>query len=266
MSLALIAGRGALPGRVAKAQAVAPLICAYEGFMPEGVETDLTFRLETLGSLLVTLGERGVTQVCFAGGLERPAIDPSKIDAETLPLVPLFQAALGQGDDGALRVVVDLFQQTGFEVLGVHQLAPDLLAEGGVYGDHWPDAQMRLNAKVGAAHIAEIGEKDIGQACVIAAGKVLVMEDRLGTDALMQRAASRIKDKEAILFKGPKPQQTRLVDLPTIGPDTIEAAGRAGLKGVVIDAGDVLVLDKARCAELADKYNLVLWARTGEDA
>ena len=266
MSLALVAGRGALPKLVAEAQEVKPLICTYEGLMPEGLQSDMTFRVETLGSFLVTLGEQGVTQVCFAGALERPNIDPSKIDKETLPLVPLFQKALGKGDDGALRVVLELFQQTGFEVLGAHEIAPDLLASGGVYGEHWPDAQMRTNAQTGAAHIADIGEKDIGQACVVAAGKVVVMEDRLGTNALIQRAIPRIKNNDAILFKGPKPQQTRLLDLPTIGPDTIEEAGRAGLKGVVIDAGDVLVLEKARCIELADEHQLVLWARTGEDA
>ena len=266
MSLALIAGQGQLAQAVAEAQKTPPLICAYDGFAPDGVEVDLTFRLETLGSLLVALGERGATEVCFAGGITRPKIDPSKIDAETMPLVPLFQEALGKGDDGALKVVVSLFEKTGFAVRAAHELAPDLLAAGGVYSEAWPDAQMREDAKVGAAHIAQVGPQDIGQACVIAEGKVVVMEDSYGTDALFSRAAPRIAGKEAILFKGPKPQQTRLVDLPTIGPDTIENAGRHGLKGVVIDAGDVLVLNKDRCTALANHHGVVLWARTGDDA
>ena len=100
MSLALIAGRGDLPALVAEAQSVAPVVCAYEGALPTGLAADLVFRLETLGSLLVALGERGVTEVCFAGGLDRPVIDPGKLDAETAPLVPLFEDALSKGDDG----------------------------------------------------------------------------------------------------------------------------------------------------------------------
>ncbi|MGB3244018.1 MAG: UDP-2,3-diacylglucosamine diphosphatase LpxI [Sulfitobacter sp.] len=263
MSLALIAGRGRLASLVAEAQETAPLICAYEGFAPDGLTSDLTFRLETLGSLLVDLGARGITEVCFAGGLERPQIDPAKLDEETAPLLPLFEDALKKGDDGALKVVVDLFEKTGFTVRAAHDLAPHLLAEGGVYSDAWPTAQMRADAELGAAHIAKMGPSDIGQACIIGKGAVMGMEDAAGTDALITRLRPLPKSHEAILFKGPKPEQTRLVDLPTIGPETIDAAGGAGLAGVVIDAGDVLVIDKARCVELANQLGLVLWARTG---
>lgn len=264
MTLALIAGRGDLPKLVADAAADTPLICGYEGVALSGLEAHLTYRLETLGSLLLELGHRGVTQVCFVGGLDRPALDPSKLDAETAPLVPMFMKALQEGDDGALRVVVDLFEKTGFQVLGAHQVAPDLLARGSVYGEHWPDAQMRADAEVAAAHILEMSSKDIGQACVVAAGQVVAMEDVRGTDDMLARLPDGAAAKRAILFKGPKENQTLLVDMPTVGPATMEAAHAAGLAGVVVDAGDVLVLHADRCAELADQLGLVFWGRTGE--
>lgn len=264
MSLALIAGRGHLPAMVAAAQDATPLICAYEGAAPEGIAADVTFRLETLGSLLITLGEHGVTEVCMAGGIDRPQIDPEKLDDETRPLVPLFQEALEKGDDGALRMIVDLFEKTGFTVRAAHDLAPYLLADGGVYGDAWPDAQMRHDAGNAARILAEKGAEDSGQACIMSGGMVRGFEDASGTDALIKRHAPYGKTDRAILFKAPKPQQDRRVDLPTIGPDTIEAAGRAGMAGVVVDAGDVLVLDKERCVALSNHYGLVLWARTGE--
>ena len=118
MTLALIAGRGRLPAVVAGAQDVAPLVCGYEGMLPDALAVDLTFRLETLGTLLVQLGERGITQVCFCGGIDRPALDPTKLDSETMALVPLFQKALAAGDNGALQVLKDIFEQTGFTVVG----------------------------------------------------------------------------------------------------------------------------------------------------
>ncbi|MBD3663120.1 LpxI family protein [Sulfitobacter aestuariivivens] len=263
MSLALIAGRGQLPALVAASQQTKPLICAYEDHLPEGLEVDLTFRLETLGTLLVHLGQRGITEVCMAGGISRPEIDASKLDEETAPLVPLFQEALAKGDDGALRVVVDLFEKTGFAVRGAHDLAPHLLAEGGVYSDQWPTARTRSDAQAGAEHIAAIGPQDIGQACIVVNGAVVAMEDSTGTDALINSRAPFRKSDMAVLFKGPKPQQSRRVDLPTIGPQTIEAAAGAGLTAVVVDAGDVLVLDKDACTRLADQHGIVFWARTG---
>lgn len=261
MTLALIAGRGDLPALVAASVKDVPLICGYDGIALSGVTADLTYRLETLGTLLLELGTRGITQVCFAGGLERPTLDPSKLDAETAPLVPMFMQALQSGDDGALRVVVELFEKTGFTVLGAHEIAPSLLAKGGVYGAEWPDAQMRTDAAIAAAHILEMSPQDKGQACIVAQGKVKAMEDARGTDAMIVELGNT---KDAILFKGPKADQTRKVDLPTIGPETIEAAHRAGLRGIVVDAGDVLVLHADKCAALADKHKLVFWARTGE--
>ena len=44
-------------------------------FEPEGLDADITFRLETLGTFLNLLTARGVAQVCFAGAIRRPKID-----------------------------------------------------------------------------------------------------------------------------------------------------------------------------------------------
>lgn len=263
MTLALVAGRGRLPSEVAGAQEVPPLICGYEGVPVEGLEVDVTFRLETLGTLLVALGARGVTQVCFCGAMDRPALDPSKLDAETLPLVPLFQQALAAGDNGALSILKDIFEQTGFAVVGADTLLPDLVAEQGVMSQAWPDAQMRRDAAKGEAVLAGLAPLDIGQACVIGADQVLGVEAAGGTDHLLATLPAKAAGLRAILCKGPKVGQIREIDMPTIGPATLEAAHAAGLAGVIVDAGDVIVLEPERCAEVADRHGLVLWARSG---
>lgn len=263
MTLALIAGRGRLPSEVAAAQEVPPLVCAYEGQLPDQIVFDLTFRLETLGTLLVALGEKGVTRVCFCGAIDRPDLDPSKLDAETLPLVPLFQKALAAGDNGALQILKDIFEQTGFEVVGADELLPDLVAEQGVMSAAWPDAQMRRDAARGEAVLAGLAPLDIGQACVIGAEQVLGIETKGGTDHLLATLPADARDMRAILCKGPKAGQIREIDMPTIGPATLQAAHAAGLAGVIVDAGDVIVLEAERCTALADEFGLVLWVRRG---
>ena len=90
MTLALVCGTGDLPAKIASVQEEKPIICVLEGFAPNGLQADLTFRLETLGSLLIRLGHEGVTQVCFCGAIERPKIDPTAIDADTRPLLPII--------------------------------------------------------------------------------------------------------------------------------------------------------------------------------
>ncbi|MBM1556710.1 UDP-2,3-diacylglucosamine diphosphatase LpxI [Sulfitobacter mediterraneus] len=263
MTLALIAGRGDLPAKVAAAQDQPPLICGYDGMLPDLVGVDLTFRLETLGTLLVQLGERGITKVCFCGAIDRPALDPSKLDAETLPLVPLFQKALAAGDNGALQILMQIFEQTGFKVVGADELLPELVAQQGVLSDKWPDAQMRKDAAKGEAVLAGLAALDIGQACVIGREQVLGVETIGGTDHLLSTLPPETKGACAILCKGPKEGQIREIDMPTIGPNTLTAAHAAGLAGVVVDAGDVIILEQDRCAALADELGLVLWVRRG---
>jgi DUF1009 family protein len=259
--LALIAGGGGLPQRVAGALADAPLICAYEGTTPVGLEPDLVFRLETLGTLLAELTARGVTQVCFCGAVARPSFDPSKLDAATLPLVPVFQKALAAGDDGALRALVDIFQTAGLTVVAAHDLAPDLMARGGVLSQRQPDAQMRDDAARGAGVVRCLAPMDVGQCCVVGQGQVMGVEAIGGTDHLLSTLPDRARSASAVLFKGPKPGQSHLVDMPTIGPDTLRRAHAAGLAGVVIEAGSVILLEPDACVALADELDLVLWAR-----
>lgn len=261
MTLALIAGRGDLPALVAAACAVRPLICGIEGVSLGGLKADLTFRLETLGTLLLELGARGVTQVCFVGGLDRPALDPSKLDAETAPLVPVFMEALQKGDDGALRVAVDLFEKTGFDVLGAHEIAPDLLAPRGFYSGCWPDLDMQNDADLAAAHICALSARDIGQACVVKAGHVIAMEDARGTDAMLKDLKNA---QGGLLFKGPKAGQSRKVDLPTVGPDTLNAARGAGLRAVVVHVGNALILQFPRCRGIASRQGLSFWGWSGK--
>lgn len=262
--LALICGSGALPAKVAQAQPEFPLVCAMAGSVPDALDVDLTFRLETLGTLLIELGHHGVTDVCLCGAIDRPVLDPNALDEHTKPLVPLIAGALGAGDDGALRAIMGLFEQTGFTVRAAHELAPDLVAQPGVLSEKWPDAQMRKDAKLGADVLAALAPMDVGQACVTGGGQLLGMETIGGTDFLLEHLPHTPLRQHGVLIKGPKLGQDTRADMPTIGPDTVLAAIKAKLAGIIIDAGDVIVLEPDRCVELANNAGIVLWARSGE--
>ncbi|PCH67170.1 MAG: phosphatidate cytidylyltransferase [Rhodobacteraceae bacterium] len=259
--LALIAGRGALPGELANRLEVAPLVCALDGFGPDDLPVDVTFRLETLGTLLAVLRDNGVTDVCMAGAIGRPVLDPSAIDAATLPLVPLLQQAMTSGDDGALRAAIIAFESAGMTVMGAHEVAPDLLPPPGCSTHAQPGAPDRADAARGAEIVAAMAAADIGQACVVQHHQALAVEGAFGTDWMLQSLTTRPDAGGGILFKAPKPGQDRRVDLPTIGPDTIVAACAAGLAGVVIESQGVMVLDRATVLAECNRLGLFLWVR-----
>jgi hypothetical protein len=95
---------------------------------------------------------------------------------------------------------------------------------------------------------------------------VLALEAAEGTDALLARVADlpealrgRPGAPQGVLAKAPKPTQETRVDLPTIGPATVEAAARAGLAGIVGVAGHLLVLDREAVIALADDLGLFIF-------
>ncbi|MBO9413322.1 MULTISPECIES: UDP-2,3-diacylglucosamine diphosphatase LpxI [unclassified Ruegeria] len=259
--LALIAGTGALPAEVVAQLAERPVICAMEGFPPDVLDADVTFPLEQLGTFIADLKARGVTQICMAGAVQRPAIDPSRIDAATMPLVPILQQAIMSGDDGALRAVIEIFEDAGLEVRAAHEIAPNLLPELGSLTKARPTEADLTDADRAAGIVRAMGAADIGQACVVSKGQALAVEGIFGTAWMLQSLTQRPDAGGGVLFKAPKPDQDRRADLPAIGPDTVSDAVAAGLAGIVIEKGGVMVLQRQQVIAECDRLGLFLYVR-----
>ncbi|MBT8410072.1 MAG: UDP-2,3-diacylglucosamine diphosphatase LpxI [Alphaproteobacteria bacterium] len=263
--LVLVAGQGALPGYLAQVleSAGTPFqLAALEGFEMDGAAAHpaRSFRIETLGSFLADMVALGATEVCSAGSIQRPPLDPTRVDAATMPLVPRMMKALAEGDDAALRIVLGFFEEAGLRIRGAHEIAPDLLPQAGVLSNAQPQVQDEQDAARGADIVAAMGAADIGQSCVVRKRQALAVEAMPGTDWMLASIAD-LGPGGGILYKAPKPGQDRRIDLPLIGPDTVEGAARARLAGIVIEAGGVMVLDKPATIAAADKAGLFVWVR-----
>ncbi|WP_299748812.1 UDP-2,3-diacylglucosamine diphosphatase LpxI [uncultured Tateyamaria sp.] len=298
--LALISGTGALPSVVAAHQPTPPIICALDGHKPDGLEVDVWFRLETIGTLLHKLVARGVTEVCFCGAIQRPGFSPLKLDARTMPLVPTLARAVKDGEDAALRAILGLFEKRGMIAKGAHALVPELLPQPGILTRTPVPQDIEAHIKAAEQVSIEQGRADEGQSCVIRDEQVIAREDARGTDAMLRGlcqndvrpmpttegdpfgaamdfvgdmlddaadwlsgpvAEARAKPKGGVFFKAPKPGQDRRIDLPTIGPETARAVIQARLDGMVIAAEGVMVLEREKVVRLLDDAGLFLWVR-----
>jgi DUF1009 family protein len=262
--LALIAGRGDLPLALVQALPERPYVCALDGFAPEGLAADLTFRIERLVPFLRHLGERGITRVTFAGAVSRPRLDPALFDAATAQLVPHLMAAFAAGDDATLRAILALFEDSDIAVEGVETLAPDLLPRPGLLAGTLPPG-AEADAARAETIVAALGAVDVGQGAVVAGGLCLAVEALPGTDVMLAQVAA-LPDglrpaNTGLFYKAAKPGQDRRVDLPTIGPATLRAVAAAGLAGVAFQAGSVICLDLPGLKAVAAETGLFLWAR-----
>ena len=261
---ALICGNGALPAALVAAMPERPLICALDGFAPDGLAVDQVFRIERLALFIRHLQDAGVTEVAFAGAVARPRLDPALFDPQTALIVPRLLSAIHAGDDAGLRVIISLFEEEGLIVRGVADLAPDLLAGAGGLGAVAPKAQDETDATRGRAILEALAPVDVGQGCVVAAALCLGVESIYGTDALLgfvaDHRAERHPAKGGVFVKCAKAGQDLRVDLPTIGPDTIDRCVAAGLSGICLQSGHVIVLDRAAVVARANAAGLALWA------
>ena len=268
---ALIAGQGALPGILAKAladQGAAFCVAEMEGF-PSDIpgHNPIRFRIERLVPFLERLSDEGVTQVCFAGAVRRPKLEPELFDARTASLVPRLLAAIQAGDDAALRAVIGIFEEWDFTVVGADQIAPDLVPAAGILAGEITAADEKDAARA-AAIVTGLGALDLGQGAVVAQGLCIAVETLPGTDAMLDFAAlhgPRLKPNpngaKGLLYKAPKPGQDRRIDLPALGPATLRAVHAAGLGGIVWQAGSVLLLDRSAMQAEAARLGLFLWSR-----
>jgi hypothetical protein len=260
--LGIVAGGGALPGLIVAACQVSGrpfFVLALEGHADASLVADLPhawIRLGAAGRGIELLKEAGVVEVVMAGRVRRPSLATLRPDRRTA----LFLAKIGRaafGDDGLLGAVVRMLEEEGFRVVGPDDVLGDVLAVEGVYGAVAPDAQAWADIERGVAAARALGALDIGQAAVVQQGVVLGVEAIEGTDTLVARcAALRREGPGGVLVKVKKPGQETRVDLPVIGAATVANAVAAGLRGIAVEAGAALVVDRTAVVEAADRAGL----------
>ncbi|NKE47678.1 LpxI family protein [Roseomonas frigidaquae] len=224
-------------------------------------------RLGAVGRMLGLLRRQGVRQLVLAGRVTRPSILSLRLDGEGVRLAAkVGRRALFGGDDALLTAVITVLRDEGFEPLGAQQVFAELLIEAGCPTRAQPDAAALDDIRRGIAVVRQLGAADAGQGCVVQQGLVLALEAIEGTDAMIARAGDmRREGPGGVLVKLVKPAQSKLVDLPAIGPDTIRAAAAAGLRGIAVEArrnGHVgtIVLDRDATISEADAAGLFLLA------
>lgn len=216
-----------------------------------------------IGRMVAVLRAEAVDAIVIAGGVKRPDLFKIRPDAGFFTSIPAILGLLAGGDDSVLTSVVRFFEGKGLQVRGAHEVAPDLLATVGAMGSVHLSEQAQADAEIGFAVRRALGPLDAGQAVVVADGRVLAIEGAEGTDATLERVAAlpgrgELGRPSGVLAKGPKPGQELRVDMPAIGPRTIERAAAGRLEGVVVEAGSVLVLDRQEAVRAADASRCAL--------
>ena len=266
--LGLVAGGGPLPITLAERCRTAGrevFVVRLRGFADPALEAfdGGESGVVELGRVFDLLHRAGCTAVCLAGRVDRPDFSALKPDLRGLKAMPGLIAAARHGDDALLRYLLGEFEKEGFSVEGAHEVDAGLTLGVGPLGAIAPGPGHGADVAAALAVARAIGKLDIGQAAVVVDGLVLAVEAQEGTEAMLRRCAElpaalrgTAEARKGVAAKAPKPIQERRVDLPVIGPATVERAAAAGLAGIAGEAGGVIVIDRAATIAAADRLGL----------
>jgi DUF1009 family protein len=265
----LVAGGGALPFAVADsliANGIVPVFFALKGVC-DPVQV-ARFRhhwiaIGQLGRLTRLARDESVRDLTFIGTLVRPSLSEIRLDWGTLRVLPRVLAAFRGGDDHLLSGIGGVLEREGFRLVGIRDVAPQLLMPVGCLTRAAPDADANADIAKGRELLRALSPFDIGQGVVVIDGHVVAVEDIEGTDGLLARVARlrgegriRARAGRGVLVKAPKSGQDLRFDLPTTGLRTVEGAAAAGLAGIATIAGHTIAADVQAMIEAADRAGL----------
>jgi UDP-2,3-diacylglucosamine hydrolase len=267
----VVAGGGAMPFAVADslaARGIAPVIFALRGNCDPVAVARFRHHWISVGQLgraTKLFRSEGCRDLIFIGTLLRPALSEIRLDWGTVRVIGKVMRSFRGGDDHLLSGIGRILEQDGFRMVGIRDVAPDILMPEGCITRAAPDPAAAADIARGQEVLRALGPFDIGQAVVVIDGHVVAVEDIEGTDGLLVRVArlrgeGRIRAKAArgVLVKAPKSGQDLRFDLPTVGPRTIEGVAKAGLAGIAIIAGYTIAAESQTMIEAADRTGLFI--------
>ena len=207
-----------------------------------------------LGKMIKWFKKRGVKEVVFAGGINKP---------KTLDLRPDFKAAKvlykvrSRNDNALIQAIVETMQADGLKVMSPIKFVPGLLAPIGILTRRQPSKQEEADIAFGWPLAKEIGSMDIGQCIVVKESMVVAVEAIEGTNATIQRAG-KLAGEGCTVIKVFKPEQEENIDQPAIGVNTIETMKQANVKCLAVEAGKSLFFDQEQSLALANQADICI--------
>lgn len=267
--IGIVAGCGSLPCIIADAAVASGIPLHVVGIRGEASDDIERFphtwiKWGEVGKLFAALNNNDCRDLVIIGGVNRPDFDNIRIDFGALKTLPFLLSLAKGGDDYVLSRIVRFFEDNGYRVHGAGDVLPDLLAAEGTLTTKTPSAEDKADIAAAFNVVRTLGQLDIGQAAVVARGHVLAVEAAEGTDAMLARCAEIRKlgrfhgTRKGVLVKAPKPGQEERIDMPTIGAETMRKAAAAGLAGVAVAAGRVLMAERAETVQTANAHKLFL--------
>jgi hypothetical protein len=263
-SLGIIAGSGQLPfvaAAEARRQGLRVVAIAIreeaDPRLAEHVDALHWVRVGHLGATVRALKQEGVTEVVLVGKVELTHLFSRGLP--DLMGAKLLLKAKDLRGDSILEALVQTLDGQGVRVLETPRFLGPAVLSAGQLTRRGPTAREQRDIALGREIGRQIASLRIGQTVVLKSGTVLAVESAEGTDAAIRRGGE-LGQGGVVVVKVSRPDQDLRFDLPTIGPQTLEALRDASATALALDAGRSLLLERERFVAGADALDLAVVA------
>jgi DUF1009 family protein len=264
VKLGLIAGGGILPAEIIKYCNSTGRKIFVVGLEPYSWEEQIKdaphifAKIGEVGKILKTFAKNDVKEIVMAGGIKRPSLKELIPDWQGAKMMARL-AMKSMGDNDLFLAAIEEIENHGFKVVGIEDVVPEMLFSEGNYGKIKPSDDDMNDIQRGIAVAKALGSVDVGQAVVVQEGLVLAVETIEGTDMMLERANTLKKKGNApVMIKVKKPGQDTRTDLPAIGLHTIELLKKYGMKGIAVEAGAILLIERDEVIKKADEFGIFI--------
>lgn len=258
----IIAGEGILPLLIGKS--LISKNYSINFFCIKGMVNLIDYRgyditeieINSLTNILNFLKVKNIDEIIMAGKVTRPSIQDINFDLNTISLIKDFVLE-PKGDDAVLKIISNFFKKNGYPLFNWKLICNNLFSSEEHLSIFKPTKFAYKNLKKGLDIFKIIGNADIGQSMIIQNQLILGVESLEGTDELIKRCSNyRKKGDRGILLKLGKYNQHNILDLPTIGINTLINIKEYSYEGIFFERNECIILDKEKIIDFCNKNNL----------
>ena len=265
-TIGIYAGKGVLPLKVAqsiKNSGKDVFIIAIKGLTDKGIEEfpHRWMRFGQIGLAMKMLRNNYCDELVIIGGAHIPNFFLLFPDFSGLKLFFSLFKVRKSGDALIIKTIINYIESIqGIKITGADVFLQDFLMPKGTITNTWLDKKSLTDIRLAEETCTQLGIEDKGQACIVANGKVIALEDINGTDYMLYKSFKdrRAQLKGGLLMKILKPIQDPRVDLPTVGINTLKLVKKTGLRGIVLQSEKAFLVDKEKMIDFANKENLFI--------
>ena len=260
--IGLIAGAGEVPvyfAKKAREQGLQVVSVSLTDAIGERrapyVEENHNINIGQVGKMRKALEAAEIQGLMILGKVEKSMI--FRLQMFDFEALKMLRSLKSNQDRSVMMTIIQEVEKRGVPVLDQKRLMPELFPARGVLTRTPPPKKALEDAHFALPIARSMADQEIGQTLVVKNRTVIAVEAMEGTDETIKRGCA-LAHGGCTVVKVSRTDQDYRFDAPGVGPRTVEHLihGKASL--LALEAGRVMIIERERVLELADKAGLAI--------